>query len=76
MLKFHTNDTTALTTFEDFILMVYVIVDELYRRYAPLEVIITYFKKVLTFGYPNVTIYLKLRNGKDLTERRLKAWRY
>lgn len=38
MLKFHTNDTTVLTTFEDFILTVYVIVDELYRRYAPPEV--------------------------------------
>ncbi|MCR2046210.1 IS982 family transposase [Acetatifactor muris] len=38
MLKFHTNDTSVLTTFEDFILTVYVIVDELYRRYAPPEV--------------------------------------
>lgn len=38
MLKFHTNDTTVLTTFKDFILTVYVIDDELYRRYAPPEV--------------------------------------
>ncbi len=38
MLKFHANDTIALTTFEDFILMVYVIIDGLYRRYAPLEI--------------------------------------
>lgn len=38
LLKFHTNDTTTLTNFEDFILIVYVIVDELYHRYAPLEV--------------------------------------
>ena len=33
------DDATVLTTFEDFILTVYVIVDELYRLYAPPEVI-------------------------------------
>ena len=38
MLKFHTNDTTVLTTFEDFILTVYVIIDDLYRHYAPPEI--------------------------------------
>lgn len=38
MLKFDTNDTTVLSTFEDFILTVYVIIDELYRCYAPPEV--------------------------------------
>jgi len=36
ILKLHTNDTTVLTTFEDFILRW---VDELYRRYALLEVV-------------------------------------
>ncbi len=38
MLKFHTNDTTLLTTFEDFITTVFVIIDDLYRHYAPPEV--------------------------------------
>ncbi len=38
LLKSHTNDTTALTTFEDFILMAYVIVDDLYQTFAPPEV--------------------------------------
>lgn len=38
MLKFNTNDTIVLATFEDFILMVYVIIDDLYRCYAPPEV--------------------------------------
>ena len=37
-MKFHTNDTTALTTFEDFITTVYVVIDDLYRCYAPPEV--------------------------------------
>ncbi len=38
MLKFQTNDTTAITAFEDFILAVYVIIDDLYHRFAPPEV--------------------------------------
>lgn len=38
MLKFHTNDTTLLTTFEDFMTTVFVIIDDLYRPYAPLKV--------------------------------------
>ena len=38
MLKFHTNDTTFLATFEDFITTVFVMIDDLYRRYAPPEV--------------------------------------
>lgn len=38
MLKFHTNDTTLLATFEDFITTVFVMIDDLYRRYAPPEV--------------------------------------
>lgn len=37
-MKFYIHDTTAPTTFEDFILMVYVIIDDLYLRYAPPEV--------------------------------------
>ncbi len=35
MLKFHTNDTTVLTTFEDFILLVYTIIDDLYQQSVP-----------------------------------------
>ncbi len=38
MLKFYTNDTTILATFEDFITTVFVIIDDLYRCYAPPEV--------------------------------------
>lgn len=38
MLKFNTNDATVLSSFEDCILTLYVIIDELYRRYAPPEV--------------------------------------
>lgn len=38
MLKFHINDTTVLSTFEDFIITVFVIIDDLYNRYAPPEV--------------------------------------
>ena len=39
MLKFQNNNTTIITTFEEFILTVYVIIDDLYRQFAPLEVI-------------------------------------
>ena len=38
MLKFQDNNTTTIATFEDFILTVYVIIDELYHRFAPPEV--------------------------------------
>lgn len=38
MLKFQNNDTTIIATFENFILITYVIIDELYHRFAPSEV--------------------------------------
>ena len=38
MLKFQKNNTTVIATFEDFILTTYVIIDELYHRFAPSEV--------------------------------------
>ncbi len=38
MLKFHNNNTTIIATFEDFILTTYVIIEELYHRFAPSEV--------------------------------------
>ncbi len=38
MLKFQDNHTTAIATFENFILTVYVIIDELCRCFAPPEV--------------------------------------
>lgn len=38
MLKFQDNHTTVIATFEDFILTVYVIIDDLYRQFAPPEV--------------------------------------
>lgn len=39
MLKFQNNNTTVIATFEDFILTVYVIIDDLYCHFAPPEVI-------------------------------------
>lgn len=39
MLKFQDNNTTVIATFEDFILTVYVIIDDLYLHFAPPEVI-------------------------------------
>lgn len=38
MLKFQDNHTTVIATFEDFILTVYVIIDDFYRQFAPPEV--------------------------------------
>lgn len=38
MLKFQ-NNTTVIATFEDFILTVYVVIDDLFHQYAPSEVI-------------------------------------
>ena len=38
MLKFQENSTTIITNFEDFILTTYIIIDELYDRFAPPEV--------------------------------------
>ncbi|VYT28661.1 Transposase DDE domain protein [uncultured Blautia sp.] len=39
MLKFQNNNTTLIATFEDFILTVYVMIDDLYHQFAPPEVI-------------------------------------
>lgn len=39
MLKFQNNNTTLIATFEEFILTVYVVIDDLYHQFAPPEVI-------------------------------------
>lgn len=39
MLKFQNNNTTDIATFEDFILTVYVMIDDLYHQFAPNEVV-------------------------------------
>ena len=39
MLKFQNNNTTDIATFEDFILTVFVVIDDLYHQFAPIEVI-------------------------------------
>ena len=39
MLKFQNNHTTIIATFEDFIITVSVIIDDLYHQFAPPEVI-------------------------------------
>ena len=38
MLKFQTNYTTTIQNFEDFILVVFVLIDDLYQTYAPVSV--------------------------------------
>lgn len=38
MLKFQDNYTTTIENFEDFILIVFVIMDDLYQQYAPASV--------------------------------------
>ena len=38
MLKFQTNYTTTIQNFEDFILVVFVLIDDLYQTYAPISV--------------------------------------
>ena len=38
MLKSPNNNTIVVATFEDFILTVYVVIDELYHQFAPPEV--------------------------------------
>lgn len=35
MLEFQTDYTTIITTFEDFILLVYTVIDDLYKEFAP-----------------------------------------
>ncbi len=39
MLKFQNNHTTTIVTFEDFMVTVYVIIDDLYHPFAPPDVI-------------------------------------
>ena len=38
MLKFQNNHTTTIKNFEDFILIIFVIIDVLYHQYAPVSV--------------------------------------
>ena len=38
MLEFHDNNTTVIETFEDFILLVFVMVDDFYQQYVPASV--------------------------------------
>ena len=38
MLKFQTNCTTTIENFEDFILTIFVVIDDLYQQYAPVSV--------------------------------------
>ncbi len=38
MLKFQSDYTTLIATFEDFILLVYTIIDDLYQQFAPISV--------------------------------------
>lgn len=38
MLKFQDDYITLITTFEDFILLVYTIIDDLYQQFVPASV--------------------------------------
>ena len=38
MLKFQDDDTTLTATFEDFILLVYTMIDDLYQKVVPVSV--------------------------------------
>ena len=38
MLKFQINNTTTIENFEDFILIIFVMIDDLYKQYAPVSV--------------------------------------
>lgn len=38
MLKFQNNNTTVIETFEDFILLVYTVIDDLYQQFGPASV--------------------------------------
>ncbi len=38
MLKFQNDDTTLTATFEDFILLVYTMIDDLYQKVVPVSV--------------------------------------
>ena len=38
MLKFQNNNTTLIATFEDFILLVYTVIDDLYQQFVPVSV--------------------------------------
>ena len=39
MLKFQDDYTTLIATFEDFILLVYTIIDDLYQQFVPTSVL-------------------------------------
>ncbi len=39
MLKFQDDYTTLIATFEDFILLIYTMIDDLYKQYAPRSVL-------------------------------------
>ncbi len=38
MLKFQNDDTTLTATFEDFILLIYTMIDDLYQKVVPVSV--------------------------------------
>jgi len=50
MLKFQDDYTTLIATFEDFILLVYTIIDDLYQPFVPASV--SQRRNVITQKYP------------------------
>ena len=57
MLKFQNNNTTLIATFEDFILTVYVVIDDLYHQFAPPEAISRRHVIVIRKGFLSILLY-------------------
>ena len=57
MLKFQNNNTTLISTFKDFILTVYVVIDDLYHQFAPPEAISRRHVIVIRKGFLSILLY-------------------
>ena len=57
MLKFQNNNTTLIATFKDFILTVYVVIDDLYHQFAPPEAISRRHVIVIRKGFLSILLY-------------------
>lgn len=72
MLKFQNNYNTTITNFEDFILVVFVIIDDLYKQYAPSSV--TYRRNVCTAKLTDSEVIAISICGELLGINSEKAW--
>ena len=58
MLNFQNNIITVIETFEDFTLTVYIVIDDLYHHFPPLE--ITPMRRILASKLSNSKIIISL----------------